>query len=392
MEKLKLVKDMHKKICIVSGSDLSIPSANTIRPVYLAKGLQKIGFEVHIVVPKPSGRVPHDLTGIRVHTVPIRMSTTLGSYLINQILRAVLLVRKAKQVQKATGAILQFEHDLLGGCAALMGCRNFVLEFRDMSSKSEIYRSHRLSKILTRFIIWLEKLALSRAAKIITVSESLKGEIVKEFGVQENKVEVIPPGFSESLISHLKDRISEVEGRIAFLGTLIEDIDYDKIVGLAQSLSNNEEIYIIGDGRMRGYLEKKIKDLGLKNIVLTGWLPEKEAYKLLASSQIAILPLRDNPILDAAFPVKGMYYAALGKAIVMDDCELARELKKHNAALVSERGKPDEFIRNVHILLKNKELRLKIGINARDWAKDFTWENQAKKLAKIYETLDGDSK
>jgi glycosyltransferase involved in cell wall biosynthesis len=76
----------------------------------------------------------------------------------------------------------------------------------------------------------------------------------------------------------------------------------------------------------------------------------------------------------------------------MDDCELARELKKHNAALVSERGKPDEFIRNVHILLKNKELRLKIGINARDWAKDFTWENQAKKLAKIYETLDGDSK
>jgi hypothetical protein len=169
-----------KKVCIVFGSDLSTSTANTIRPVYLAKGLQKMGFEVSIIVPRPSGTVPFDLSGIKVYTVPIVMGLTLGSYLLNQVLRAILLVRKAKQVQKATGAILQFEHDLLGGCAALMGCRNFILEFRDMSSKSEIYGSHTLSKILIRFIVWLEKLALGRAAKVIAVSESLKREIVRE--------------------------------------------------------------------------------------------------------------------------------------------------------------------------------------------------------------------
>jgi len=379
---------MCKKVCIVFGSDLSISAANTIRPIYLAKELQKMGFEVSIIVPKPSGKVQYDLSGIKVHTVPIGMGTTLGSYLINQVLRGILLVRKSKQVQKATGAILQFEHDLLGGCAALMGCRNFILEFRDISSKSEIYRSHRFSKILIRFILWLEKLAISRAAKVVTVSESLKREIVREFGVREDKVEVIHPGFSEFLISGLDDRIKEVEGRIAFLGTLIEDIDYDKIVMLAQSLSDKESIYVIGEGTMRDYLEKKIQDLGLTNIVLTGRLPEREAYELLASSQIAILPLKDSPILDTAFPVKGIHYAALGKAIVMDDCEMARELESNDAALVSDRGKPEEFVENVHILLENKNLRKKIGFNARKWAKDSTWENQAKKLAKVYETLD----
>ena len=113
-----------------------------------------------------------------------------------------------------------------------------------------------------------------------------------------------------------------------------------------------------------------------------------EAHRILAESQIAILPWKNIPATDFAFPVKGIIYAALEKAIVIDDCELARVLRSNNAALVSDRGKPEEFVENVHTLLENETLRVEIGINARNWAKDFTWENQAKKLAKVYETLD----
>ena len=64
-----------------------------------------------------------------------------------------------------------------------------------------------------------------------------------------------------------------------------------------------------------------------------------------------------------------------------------RDLKLNNAALVSDPTKPYEFIENVHILLENKKLREEISSNAREWAKNFTWEKQVEKLAKVYETL-----
>ena len=378
---------MSNTICIVSAADLSIPTANAIRPVALAKGLQKSGFDVKLLVPKPSGKILYDLSNLDVYTVPITMGTTMGIYFFNQIVRAVLLTRKAKKIQKNTGTILQFEHSLLGGYAALAGCSDYVLEFRDETFKCLRYTEHPLSLILVKILRYIEGLSTKHATKIITTSNLQRASIINEFNVPEDKVEVIPPGYSESKIVSLKN-MEEVEGRITFLGGLSEQIDFEKIIALARSLKDREaSIYIIGDGLMRDFILKKIKEHNLHNVKLTGFLPEDEAYKLVAKSQVVVLPLRKTSRSDSAHSVKGGYYAALGKAIAIDDCDLGRDLKSNNAALVSDPTKPHEFIENVHTLLENKKLRDELSSNAREWAKDFTWEKQAKKLAKVYETL-----
>ena len=379
---------MSNSICIVSASDLSMPTANAIRPVALAKGLQENGFNVKLLVPKPSGKILYDLSNLDVYTVPIIMGTTVGSYFFNQIVRAVLLTRKAKKIQKNTGTILQFEHSLLGGYAALAGCSDYVLEFRDETFKCLRYTEHPLSLILVKILRYIEGLSTKHATKIITTSNLLRESIVSGFNVPEDKVEVIPSGYSESKIRNLKD-IEEVEGRITFLGTLLEQIDFEKIIELARSLKDREaSIYIIGDGLMKDFILKKIKEHNICNVKLTGFLPEDEAYKLVAKSQVVVLPLRKTSRSDSAHSVKGCYYAALGKAIAIDDCDLGRDLKLNTAALVSDPTKPYEFIENVHNLLENKKLREEISSNAREWAKNFTWEKQAEKLAKVYEVID----
>lgn len=377
---------MNKDICIVSACDLSVPTADAIRPVALAKGLHENGFNVKLLVPKPSGKILYDLSNLDTYTVPITMGTTMGSHFINQIVRAVLLTHKAKKIQKNTGAILQFEHSLLGGYAALAGCSDYVLEFRDEAFKCLRYTEHPLSRILVKILRYIEGLSTKHASKIITVSNLLRESIIGEFNVTEDKVEVITSGYSKSQIASLRD-VKEVEGRITFLGTLLEQIDFEKIIELAKSLKDGKaSIYIIGDGLMRHFILRKIKGHNLYNVKLTGFLPEVEAYKLVAQSQVVVLPIRN--LSRSTYSAKVFYYAALGKAIAIDDCDLGRDLKANNAALVSNPTKPYEFIENVHKLLENKKLREEISSNAREWAKNFTWEKQAEKLAKVYETID----
>jgi len=361
---------------------LGKPGGNSSRVAGLATGLQKYGFEVELVIPKPTSKnYPTNLDNIKMHQLPI----TANNSTINQIERAILLTYKAKKIKKKTKAILQFEHSLLGGFASLMGCRDFVLEARDIADPKWDLTYKHLSKVVYN----LEKYAVKKAIKVIVVSNSFKEFIKQEWNVPEEKIEVIPPGYFKSKIERLKT-IEETKGLISYLGGLFSSLNVDKLIALAKSLENKDTmLYIIGDGPLRRLFEQRVRDNGLNNVIFTGSLPIEEAYKLIAKSQITLLPFHRS--LTTAFlePIKVMDYAALGKAMVLDNVsDFIDFLGENDAALVSDPSNQDEFIRNVHTLLEDEQLRKRIGANAKRLLKDYSWENQAKKLARMYEELD----
>ena len=373
-----------RNICIVSGADLGAPGGNSSRVTGLATGLQKYGFEVRLVVPEPSSKnYPTNLDDIKIHQVPI---TAKSNAIINEIGRAILLTREAKKIKKKTNAILQFEHSTLGGYAALMGCSNFILEVRDLAYAYPEYKKY---PFLSRILYYIERTGIKKASKVIVVGNSFKEFIKKEWNAPEEKIEVIPPGYFESKVEQFKN-IEETKGMITYLGSLRELVDIGKLITLAKSLKDkNTTLYIIGDGPSRGSFEEMAKKENLKNITFIGALPVDEAYELLAKSQICIFPLR--MLLTTAFAqsIKIIDYAALGKAMVLDNVsDFINFLGENDAALVSNPSNQEEFIRNVHTLLEDEQLRKKIGANAKELLKDYSWENQAKKLAKVYEELD----
>jgi glycosyltransferase involved in cell wall biosynthesis len=57
----------------------------------------------------------------------------------------------------------------------------------------------------------------------------------------------------------------------------------------------------------------------------------------------------------------------------------------HDAALVSDPSKPEEFVENVRRLLNDEGLRKRLGMRARKLAENFTWEKQGEKLVRLYE-------
>ena len=382
-QRLEEVFKISKTICIAHGGDVSEPSGGTNRVIAFATALRDAGFDVHLVVPSPKREFPEDLRDIKIHTVPIKARS-----IRDQIFRALLVSLKAKKIAKNNNAILQIEHSTLAGSATLVGCSNFVLDMHDLAIGSPMYLNLPFPKmIIQNFIYKVEERAVSRASKIIVVSNPMKEFIIREWKIPEKKIIVIPNGYFEKKFKNFDESVEETDGMISFLGTLHSKLDLDKIINLAKSLENSK-IYIIGDGPLRGILELKIRKNDLKSIVLRGRLPDKDAFSLIARSQICILPETPSLLTRVSCPVKLFDYAALGKAIVADDvAEMCRVFKEHNAALLSDPTNLDEFIANVHKLLEDERLRRKLGENAKRLVKDFTWEKQGEKLVRMYEDV-----
>lgn len=376
---LEEVFKMSKTICIAHGGDVSEPSGGTNRVIAFATALRDAGFDVHLVVPSPKREFPEDLRDIKIHTVPIKARS-----IRDQIFRALLVSLKAKKIAKNNNAILQIEHSTLAGFATLVGCSNFVLDMHDLAIGSPMYLNLPFPCI-QNFIYNIEERAVSRASKIIVVSNPMKDFIIREWKIPEEKILVIPNGYFEKKFKNFDfEDVEESDSMISFLGTLHPKLDLDKIINLAKSLENSM-IYIIGDGPARSELEQKIKGYNIKNIILMGRLPDKEVFNILAKSQVMILPEYYSLHTEVSCPVKLFDYAALGKAIVADNvAEMCRIFKENDAALVSDPENKEEFIGNVKRLLEDEGLRRRLGENARRLVKNFTWEKQGEKLVNMY--------
>ena len=372
-------------ICIVHGSDLSIPNGATDRVIAFVNGLMNAGYDVHLVIPKPKGSLPYDVDGVNIHTIN---ATENG--VTNQITRATELSFKAKKITTNTRALLQIEHSTLAGFASLMGCSDYILDMHDLCYTDPLYLNLPFSGRVQRCIYKIEERAVKEASKILVVSEPMKDFIIGEWNLPEDKVEVIPSGFFSSKIS---DDISQnvVDSTvISRVGSLFAHLDVDAIVALAKSLQETGiKLHLVGGGVAEDELKIKIKHHNLENVMISGWVPQDEALRIMQRSLLTFESIKDTMTTRLASPIKILNYAALGKPIVLSDVsELSEIFKKKDAALVSDPSDVDQFVENVHQLLDNPNLRNRLGNNALSLVHDYSWEKQGERLVRTIENME----
>lgn len=380
---------MREKITLVADMDLSKMSGDVIRTIAFATELQKNGFNVTLLTPKPNGNISFELDGINMVHMAIPYN---GGSVLNIFNRTFSLIKEAKKLRNNP---LIIETSPLGGYFALFGFSNYILDVHGIHF-SEIdyaappwYISKRIYKKLIRF---LEKLALKKAFKINVVSENMAQFIITEFNVQKEKITVIPNGyFNSKVIEVSKKVIKEKKGAVTFVGNLAKWARADKIVNVAKVLKNEEvTFYIVGGGIYSQKLEDLVDKYKLSNIVFTGYVPLEQAYEMIASSQIMLLLFPQDICTEVACPIKVLEYMAFGKAMVIDEVdEISKILKENSAALVCDPDNEEDFAENIRFLLKNEKMRRKIGNNARLLSKEFSWENQGQKLVEVLENING---
>jgi len=125
--------------------------------------------------------------------------------------------------------------------------------------------------------------AIPRANAIRCVSQRLKKQLIRDFGVKEEKITVTSI-YSELRIMNYELRTKKESEKFIFLtvGRLVAVKNISlQIKSLAEVAKKypNVELWIVGDGQERKKLELKIKNLKLQNYIkLLGWQNNPEEF------------------------------------------------------------------------------------------------------------------
>ena len=148
---------------------------------------------------------------------------------------------------------------------------------------------------------------------------------------------------------------------VVFTGNVGTAQSMNTIIEAASLCSANQEIcfFIVGFGSESQWLTREVEARGLKNIILTGWLPEEDMGTVLAAASVLLVLLLDNPIFYQTIPNKVQSYLAAGKPIIA--ClggEGARVVAEARAGLICRPEDSQALAASVRELAEISEERL----------------------------------
>jgi len=207
--------------------------------------------------------------------------------------------------------------------------------------------------------------AIPRASAIKCVSQRLKRQLMRDFGVKEEKITVAPI-YSES-IKFIKSKVYKVDSennKFIFLtvGRLVPVKNVGLQIGaMAEAVKKypNVELWIVGDGPEKSNLKSKISKLKLENnIKLLGWQNNPEEFYSQA----------DAFLLTSDYEGWGMVAveaANYGLPIIMTNVGCAGELIKDGESgiviPVNDQAKLEEAMSRI---IKDDSLRKKLAEGA----------------------------
>lgn len=180
-----------------------------------------------------------------------------------------------------------------------------------------------------------EKKICKKANQIITSSNYLKNKIMKEYDIDEEKIDVINNALDKSILDEVTMPIKLKSPNLMYIGTVSEWLDINILNKFAQ---DNQEytIYIIGPvDRIRF---DKISD----NIVFMGAVEHKDVKKYIKSGEIMLIPFKINELIKGVDPVKLYEYLALSKPVVTSYWEELNGYKSNK--LVNFYNSYEEFV------------------------------------------------
>lgn len=253
----------------------------------------------------------------------------------------------------------------------------------------------------------IERLAAFTADRIVTVSYAMRDELVG-LGYPEGKIRVIYNAVDEKKYDPAKvpkDAVRELRNRLGigespmvfFVGRLSWVKGADSLVQAMPYVLKevpDAKLVVVGKGEQEGMLTDMVRRLGIeKNVILKfEYLPEQERILYYAACDVAVFPSRYEP-----FGIVCTEAMAMGKPVVVGakgtsglreqviPCDLphAKRCGSHVDPDV-----PYDIAKFVIELLKDKELRERLGRNARERVLEkFTLDRAAKETLAVYREL-----
>jgi glycosyltransferase involved in cell wall biosynthesis len=203
-------------------------------------------------------------------------------------------------------------------------------KFTTITSQHNFLGNECSTKIFSHILPWAHK----NATGVYAVSNAIRNLLVKELGVNEDKVSVIYNPLNIEEINRLsKEHCEPIKSKyILFVGRLypVKNVEYlIRAYKLINDANQNIKLVIIGDGVQKDNLTELTKELNLtNNIIFTGSL--SNPYPYINDAEIVVVPS-----LSESFSIVIAESLALGKTVVSTPCEGPMEIIGHEYGYIS---------------------------------------------------------
>jgi glycosyltransferase involved in cell wall biosynthesis len=229
------------------------------------------------------------------------------------------------------------------------------------------------------FALWVEKYAYNNADQIIVTSEGDRDFILKRFKVDKSKITVIPNYVDTEIFKALS--IKKEPNRLISIGRLDKQKNFANLIEALKG--TGIDLIIIGDG----ILKSELQLLSTRNSLSVKFLknmPQPNLVEELNRSEIFVLPslYEGNPkvLLEAM---------ACGLPCIGTDVPGIREGIRHNEDGIISQTDPESLRSAIINLLENKELRDKLGKQAREKILKFnSFQVYLDKELSVYKSFD----
>ena len=233
----------------------------------------------------------------------------------------------------------------------------------------------------------IESRCISIVDHIFSVSMFTKTQIIKQYGLNPDKIKVVYNGFDHMGLNISEKEIETIRSKyhlpkkniILFLGRI-----NDPRKGLDLLIESFKEFYdkidvtllVVGSGTP-DIFKKGLPDEILENIVFTGFVVDEEIKNLYALCDLYVSPSRLE-----GFGITVLEALSAGKPVIATNVGSIPEIAKVGHVCLVEPNKAHELAESIKNFFCQKNDRNEYITNIKlDGLQDFSWENAAMKLS-----------
>jgi glycosyltransferase involved in cell wall biosynthesis len=367
-----------------------------------AEALVNAGHQVEVFALRESGQEPReDCDGVLVHRLPVSrrfygMAGHIAEYLAFLGVATVALARAHRRrpfglVQVATVP------DFLAVAGIPLKLAGVPLLLDLHEDMPTFYRDRfpgRLQRPLGALVGGVSRGSAALATELITVHEPLR-RLSLQRGVALERIAVVMNSADDRIFDPSRyprgPFMEDGELRLIHHSNLqrVYGLEYAiAAVALLRDLPVRLDVY--GDGPYRPTLEATISEEGVADRVeLHGRVALEELPRLLAGSDIGLVPTRPDPYAEFSLSTKLLEYAAMGVPIIATDLATFRAHFDATAICYVPGADPAALAAAIRAAAASPEATVARGVEAQRQAAAYAWPEQRRRYVEIVERLLG---
>ncbi|MFA5777009.1 MAG: glycosyltransferase family 1 protein [Parcubacteria group bacterium] len=232
------------------------------------------------------------------------------------------------------------------------------------------------------------KSAITRAEKIIAVSNFTKNDILEHYKIPENKIIVTYQAADKnnSAINlendkQILEKYGIIKPYIMYVGNAYPHKNLEALILGYGGIEKQADLKLVLVGK-EDYFYKKLKKLSaekkIKNIIFTDFVPDSELDVIYKNSLFYIFPS-----LYEGFGLPPLEAMMRKIPIASSDHPCMKEILDESAYFF-DAAKKENITKAITEFYGNQGLRKQLAERGLEWAKKFSWEKMARITLKIY--------